>query len=625
MGHIRVKIQAILVSTLLLIPALALAGPEKIPPKEVVVGPQPVSPTVTVIEGGESREPNALAAKEAPAVKKQAPAEMPAPAEPRRLHAAPVDEAEAQVQDAAERLIQSVEAAATPSPEDPVQEPQATPDTEQEEQLKVILPDDPPTATPPAEQDREKEELQKARLAELTRLITDELAKIRSARARVSLVTAPLKAGAATLFEAQPDQTMVPASNAKLLTTVAATRILPGRYRFITQASQKRRGGAVYLWGTGDPLLSGHDIKAMARKIKARGVGVVRGVVVDDSYLDRRRLAPGFSSFADGSRYRPTSGAVNLDYNAVVVKVSAPRGRNHPRVDVYPPSDYVKVRKLVRFSRARKGKAARRSGIRISRSQKGSIMWLTISGTMGRRARTRTVKLAVYDPGLNAGWALRRALRDNGVLVMGNVSKGRRPSKARVLAAREHSLGAVLARTNLNSCNLSAENLVRAMGRMASKDGKPGDTWAKGLLALRATLKEMGISGFSQGNGSGLHRGSRITARAMVDLLQRVHADKKLWARMLPTLAVAGKAGTLARRMRGTPAQGVVRGKTGTLGNALALSGYVQGSETTRPLVFSLLVNGTASRRVRQHMDRIAELLARYARDMPLQEQVALR
>ena len=46
-------------------------------------------------------------------------------------------------------------------------------------------------------------------------------------------------------------------------TAVAAARTLPGRYRFVTRVYQGRRGGPVYLWGTGDPLLSGADIRAM--------------------------------------------------------------------------------------------------------------------------------------------------------------------------------------------------------------------------------------------------------------------------------------------------------------------------------------------------------------------------
>lgn len=616
MGPISSKIQLIFVSTILLMPCLALAGPHKAPPPEVVVGPQPVAPLVKVIKTDPVPE------TDPPKEPEQAPQEVQTK-EPAK-GAEPQDNAEAEVQHAAELLIERVEAAATPSPEDPQDEQaeeQGAP--EQPEQLKLELPS--PSTLPIMAPAEEASEEDKARFAELTRLVSSELEKIRSVRGRVSLVAAPLEPDTEPLFEIEADQARIPASNAKLLTAVAASRTLPGRYRFVTQVSQKSRGGPVYLWGTGDPVLRGHDIKALARRIKARGVGVVRGVVVDDSYLDRRRLAPGFSSFADGSRYRPTSGAINVDYNAVVVKVSAPKGRNHPRVDVYPPSDYVKIRKLVRFSRARKGSAASQSRVRFSREQKGSIMWLTIAGTMGRKASTRTVRLAVYDPGLNAGWALRRALRDNGVLVMGSVRKGRRPAKARVLASREHSLGAVLSRTNQNSCNLAAENLIRAMGRLAGGEGKPGDTWKLGLKALRSTLEEMGISGFTQGNGSGLHRGSRVTARTMVKLLRKVHADGKLRRRLMPTLAVAGRSGTLARRLRGTAAQDHVRGKTGTLGNALALSGYIQGEEAERPLAFSLLVNGTASRVVRQHMDRVVELLARYSRGMPLQEQVALK
>jgi serine-type D-Ala-D-Ala carboxypeptidase/endopeptidase (penicillin-binding protein 4) len=105
----------------------------------------------------------------------------------------------------------------------------------------------------------------------------------------------------------------------------------------------------------------------------------------------------------------------------------------------------------------------------------------------------------------------------------------------------------------------------------------------------------------------------------MVSLLQKIHLQASLRRALLPTLAVAGRAGTLAPRLRRTAAEGIVVGKTGTLGGALALSGFVD-PQGARPLAFSILVNGRSDHRVREQIDRLAELLARYARGLPLAE-----
>lgn len=444
-----------------------------------------------------------------------------------------------------------------------------------------------------------------------------ELEAIRKAGGQVSLLVEPLAGGEALIAE-EVDAKRIPASNAKLLTTAAAALSLPGRYRFVTHVAMGRRNGPLYLWGTGDPLLSGKDMTRLAQAVRSAGVRKVRGIVVDDRSMDSRKLAPGFDAFQEGSHYRPTSGAINVDGNAVEVRIRVVKGRTRPRVDVLPPSDYVKVENRLRLV---KGKAARSSRISIKRRQRGSVMWLSISGSMGKKAAPYSKRLAVYDPSLNAGWTLRRALEKARVKVQGSVSRGAEPKGSKTLASKTRSLAEVLLRTNRDSNNLCAETLVRAMG--AVENGTSGrDSFVRGLAQIKAILEKMEIGPFLLANGSGLHRGSWVTARTLVNLLRKVQELEPLKKHLTPTLAVAGKAGTLGGRLRGTAAQGLVMGKTGTLGNALALSGYVDLGGTS-PLVFSLLVNGPASSKIRMRMDAVAVLLARHAKGLPLTDEAA--
>ena len=55
-------------------------------------------------------------------------------------------------------------------------------------------------------------------------------------------------------------------------------------------------------------------------------------------------------------------------------------------------------------------------------------------------------------------------------------------------------------------------------------------------------------------------------------------------------MPIAGVDGTIARRMRGTPAEGNVHAKTGTVDMARSLSGYVTTADGRR-LIFSILCN----------------------------------
>jgi len=505
-----------------------------------------------------------------------------------------------------------------------------------------------PPASRPAGPRALTPEEERLRCEELRRLVETELQAPELKRARVSLLVAKLlprrKQGAAScpasaptsapaqgreaerellpLLSVEPDALRLPASNAKLLTTAASALRLPGRARFTTEVLSA--GATLYLWGTGDPVLRRADLQRLARAVRARGIGSARALVVDDGYFDRERLAPGFEAFAEGSHYRPTSGALNVDENVIEIRVSAPADRKRPRVDVTPPSDYVVVRKLVRYTRAKRCPAACEAKVTVRVQPRGATMQLVISGTIGRKAKPWATRRAVLDPALNAGWALRRALAEAGVRIKGGVRRGRRPAKAVVLARRAHSLADVLLVTNRDSDNLAAETLVRALSFVPSEKPEPEagrerqGSFGLGLRRLREPLALLGVRGAVMGHGSGLHRGSRLTARQLVAVLREIQLRPALRRLLLPALSVAGRSGTLGGRLRGTDAEGHLHGKTGTLGGALALSGYID-PQAEQPLLFSILVNGRSDRAVRDRIDRIAALLASYARGLPLE------
>jgi D-alanyl-D-alanine carboxypeptidase/D-alanyl-D-alanine-endopeptidase (penicillin-binding protein 4) len=106
-----------------------------------------------------------------------------------------------------------------------------------------------------------------------------------------------------------------------------------------------------------------------------------------------------------------------------------------------------------------------------------------------------------------------------------------------------------------------------------------------------------------------------LTPDALVAILTHVAQDARLRDPFQAALPVAGRDGTLAQRLKGTPAEGNVRAKTGSLANARAISGYVQ-SANAEPLVFSIIVNnfGVASEAVEKTMDAIIVSLARFSR-----------
>ena len=82
----------------------------------------------------------------------------------------------------------------------------------------------------------------------------------------------------------------------------------------------------------------------------------------------------------------------------------------------------------------------------------------------------------------------------------------------------------------------------------------------------------------------------------------------------LESLPPAGDPDGLRLRMRGTPAAGNLRAKTGTVRRVSALSGYVTTADGER-LAFSVLANGVPSTaRAKQTEDQIGARLAAFRR-----------
>jgi D-alanyl-D-alanine carboxypeptidase/D-alanyl-D-alanine-endopeptidase (penicillin-binding protein 4) len=186
----------------------------------------------------------------------------------------------------------------------------------------------------------------------------------------------------------------------------------------------------------------------------------------------------------------------------------------------------------------------------------------------------------------------RAALIRAGVRVDGpNVAATAPAGSAVVAALPSPPIGDLVGEMLNQSDNLIAELLVKEVGHRTS-GGAPGST-AGGLAAINAAVQQqLGVSltGVAA-DGSGLSRDDRRSAREWRTLLQAALAHP--WAeRLVGSLPLAGRTGTLLRRFAGTAAEANVRAKTGWIDEARSLSGYLT-TAGRRHVVFSVIINGT--------------------------------
>jgi D-alanyl-D-alanine carboxypeptidase/D-alanyl-D-alanine-endopeptidase (penicillin-binding protein 4) len=183
------------------------------------------------------------------------------------------------------------------------------------------------------------------------------------------------------------------------------------------------------------------------------------------------------------------------------------------------------------------------------------------------------------------------------------------PHDLRVVAAHEGApLSRLVEEVNKESQNLHAELLLRRLGARATGVG----TTEAGLDAVAGFLDRLSVprSGWGLKDGSGLSHTNLVTPRGLVALLVAMDRHPHA-ASFRASLPVAGRDGNLERRMRGTPAEGRIEAKPGTLQGVDALAGHAATSSGDR-VAFVVIVNNHVRRSAdaRKAIDAVAVALS---------------
>jgi D-alanyl-D-alanine carboxypeptidase/D-alanyl-D-alanine-endopeptidase (penicillin-binding protein 4) len=227
------------------------------------------------------------------------------------------------------------------------------------------------------------------------------------------------------------------------------------------------------------------------------------------------------------------------------------------------------------------------------------------------------------DPAKTAAQRFEDALRKDGVSIGNSVTPATvSPGALQVAGFASPTLADIVQDTLVPSNNYLAEMLLKDVG---GQFGSSGST-AAGLDVVRQFASKQGAR-FNGENGSGLSRRNKASPASTVKLLDSMIEVKakdpaeqldqeRLRDAWIDSLAVAGRTGTVANRMRGTAAAGNCHLKTGTLTRVSALSGYCfrGGDDADHAVIFSLLMNNADVNRAHVIQDRMAALIARFSR-----------
>ena len=139
----------------------------------------------------------------------------------------------------------------------------------------------------------------------------------------------------------------------------------------------------------------------------------------------------------------------------------------------------------------------------------------------------------------------------------------------------------LLTLTNSESHNFTAESLFK----------NASNTWNdNNYIKLKRWLENKGLPATNAffADASGLSRKNKITTKLVVLFLDKMRYSNNFKAYQ-STLSITGVRGTLAKRFVNSELSGKFFGKTGTLSNVFALSGFLYKNE--KPIIISIIQN----------------------------------
>jgi D-alanyl-D-alanine carboxypeptidase/D-alanyl-D-alanine-endopeptidase (penicillin-binding protein 4) len=367
------------------------------------------------------------------------------------------------------------------------------------------------------------------------------------------------------LFKRNSTLKLIPASVAKLFTSVLALKVLGGSYRFPLEVfsdskpglSQRKGGGIgnvgnLYVRGYGDPTLVDERIWFVAKTLKEQGVREVRDLVLDDTLFVNARGPQGYRAYDAGL------GALTVNHNSYAVHV-APASSGSKALVSFTPGAPLRIKNQVRTV------AGSRVKVQISQNPKSASFSprltassnenykklsidpvdVVVSGSIGEHAKVKTIYRSAPDPTYYFAGIFRAALENAGIRVKGDVLVGETSGNAELLRSFEsRELALILRELNQYSNNITAGQILFLLGQ----DSNGYFRQDIGLKRIEGLLGSLGDFESRLYDGSGLDRKSRVSVETINKLLVHAANDLSVGPELISSLSRYKRSGTLKRR-----------------------------------------------------------------------------
>lgn len=402
-------------------------------------------------------------------------------------------------------------------------------------------------------------------------------------------------------YKRNENKLFMPASNLKLFTSSAGLVLLGDDYRFTTNVFMRGRMdgstliGDIVVQGRGDPTLSGRFYKNDVLKVFSDwadsllrlGIDEITGNIIgDDNEFDDLGLGAGWQWDYESDWYAAQSSALSFNDNCIDITVTADKLTAQSKININPDTKYAVIVNKVSVVNDDSVTA-----IDVYRERGTNV--ITVYGTIKKSDSLKTF-VTVNNPTQYTMVVLKEVLESKGIIVGGfpmDIDDLSTPIEeyelSNLFTHFSPKLREIVKVINKNSQNFFTEQLLKTIGLEINHYGSAEN----GIETCNSVFQEMGINpeNMIMVDGSGLSRLNLVSPKQIISILNFMY-QHKYYLPFYNSLPIAGVDGSIANRMKGTKAENNVRAKTGFIGSARSLSGYVTTGDN-EPVAFSMIVN----------------------------------
>ncbi len=396
-----------------------------------------------------------------------------------------------------------------------------------------------------------------------------------------------------TILAHNTDRLMLPASVQKLITTASAIMILGNDHLYATLLQtdgtvdhNEILQGNIYIKGSGDPAFGSSRLddslaldlvfERWTQALQQIGVNAINGhIIADERIFDDEMIPHRWLWGHIGNYFGAGASGLSANENEYTVFFNAGSSIGSP-AEVVRTEPHVPGMSFI--NRVTTGAAG--SGDQVYIYGAPWVHERLLTGTVPLRGKDFPVRGSLPDPPGLVAESFRSFLVKNGIQIQGNSYSYRTldplqvqvsDNRTTIRAQESPMFFDIIYRTNLNSINSYAENLLKSIGHASHGKG----SYKSGLQAIDEFWRSHGIDTdrWALYDGSGLSPSNRITAEQLMTVLAFA-ARQPSFPLLMQSLPLAGYSGSLANLFLGSMSEGLLRAKSGYLEGARSYAGY---------------------------------------------------